>query len=164
MARQGRPQKGLGGSVGIQEGPSAVQAFPKVPGTSGRTTREQAVGVGSLDLRGTPSCLLLARKERPQASQPPAQHPVSLTSMGEPALPTRPPNHSRQTLGVWCRFGGRQGRKSLHRGNPGDPGPGPNTDGLGTRPPPTLWAGVSTSLKLEGSQQGREEKLSETQT
>lgn len=114
--------------------PPAALEFPEIPRRGLRTTGQRAAGVGSLDARGTPPPAPAGpRGEAP--SQPPAQHPVSLTDTGrlplwagEPALPAQPPGHTRHGQGAWPRLGVRWDGTSTHWESPGDPSPGPNAD------------------------------------
>lgn len=61
-------------------------------------------------------------------SQPPVQHPVSLTNtgllpplVGEPALPAQPPGHAGHCRGVWSRLSGRRSKTGKTGGAPGTP-------------------------------------------
>ena len=127
--------QGLTGSKGTFMGSPAAPAFHEVPTRGLRTIGQRTEG----SWQGRPghqgkSLLAPAGPRGEGLSQPPAQHPVSLTntgqlppSAGEPAMCALPPGHTNCCWGAWPSLGGGQGRNRHTWDVMGTQGPQPRS-------------------------------------
>lgn len=153
--------EGASGQRGDMRGHWAAEAFPEVPRRGLRTIRQQAAGVGCLDIRRLPAGSCWPKRRGPEPATSPAsgvtyKHRASATLSGR-ASPARPAPRPHCALsGCLAQVGWETGKNRQGGGGgagTGEASPGTNADRAwgweGPSHPPWGW---------EGSQQGREEK------
>lgn len=154
--------EGPSGQQGDMRGPRAAEAFPEVPRRGLRTIRQQAAGVGRLDIRGLPAGSFWPKRRSPEPATGPAsgvayKHRASATLSGSSALPAQPlgrPVHC--AVSGPGRVPGKPGAGGGYPGSQGEGGhtqeacPGSNADrawgweGPGHCPRPRGLGGLST--------------------